>query len=45
MLWPHKQNIKGIRVILNWEPTWPKVDRGDFLTSKDFEQGYAALAK
>jgi len=39
------ENIKGIRVILNWEPTWPKVDRGDFLTSADFEKGYAALAK
>lgn len=32
-------------MILNWEPSWPKVDRADYLTSEDFGRGYAALAE
>jgi len=37
--------VKGIRMILNWQPTWPLVERSDYVLSEDFEQGYAALAK
>eukprot|EP00042_Codosiga_hollandica_P046305 m.485577 g.485577 ORF g.485577 m.485577 type:complete len:172 (+) comp57209_c0_seq1:73-588(+) len=37
--------LRGIRQILNWEPTWPHVFRGDYLESADFERGYALLEK
>ncbi len=37
--------VKGIRMILNWQPTWPLVERADYVTSADFEAGYAMLAK
>ena len=30
---------------MNWEPTWPHVFKGDYLTSPDFEKGYALLEK
>jgi hypothetical protein len=32
--------VRGIRQILNWEPTWPFVANGEVITSAAFEKGY-----
>ena len=37
--------VRGIRMILNFEPTWPKVPRGDLLTDRTFQRNYGTLAK
>jgi hypothetical protein len=37
--------MRGIRMILNHTPSWPWVERADYLTSADFQRGYCALAK
>ncbi len=36
--------VRGIRQILNWEPTWPKVPHGQVLADAAFQAGYAKLA-
>eukprot|EP01147_Barroeca_monosierra_P000313 gene313-3682_t len=41
----HNISLKGIRFIVNWEPTWPKVQRSDYLSSSTFARAYAALGE
>ena len=36
-------SLRGIRQILNYEPTWPKVGSGAYLTDAAWQRGYAAL--
>lgn len=37
--------VRGIRQILNWEPTWPFVAHGTVISSPEFEKGFALLGK
>ncbi|EDQ91988.1 uncharacterized protein MONBRDRAFT_31118 [Monosiga brevicollis MX1] len=37
--------MRGIRMILNHNPSWPKVEHDEHLTSTEFARGYAELAK
>jgi predicted TIM-barrel fold metal-dependent hydrolase len=40
-----KGYVKGIRWVLNHEPSWPQVHRGDYFTDPQFAAGFAMLAK
>ena len=36
--------VRGIRQILNWEPTWPNVTASNTINEPAFRAGYAKLA-
>lgn len=37
--------LKGIRWVLNYEPSWPQVHRGDYFTDSQFASGFQLLAQ